>query len=108
MVLISTPARRRWVAVAVANGMGAYPLVASAGVPRVAHSQCDEQEIARGRLRWACPVPRQHFWIGEQIFKHRRISSAGKSDQYRKVAQVMWRSKVSSRRWKAPKERDAT
>ena len=31
MVLISTPARRRWVAVAVANGMGAYPLVASAG-----------------------------------------------------------------------------
>jgi hypothetical protein len=93
---------------AVANGMGAYPLVASAGVPRVAHSQCDEQEIARGRLRWACPVPRQHFWIGEQIFKHRRISSAGKSDQYRKVGQVMWRSKVSSRRWKASKERDAT
>ena len=40
---------------AVANGMGAYPLVASAGVPRVAHSQCDEQEIARGHLRMGPP-----------------------------------------------------
>ena len=62
-----------------------------------------------GICGWARPVPRQHSWIGEQIFKHRRISlSAGKSDQYRKIGQVMWRSKVSSRRWKAPKERDAT
>ena len=40
---------------AVANGMGAYPLVASAGVPRVAHSQCDEQEIVRGHLRMGLP-----------------------------------------------------